>query len=181
MTAYSYNDTFLVVGAGSHAHRVAEAIYAAGGTVVGFTTTDASKSNEDDAFSSPSREPLSRALEQFPDAAVAVAVGATKARSEIIETVRRLGRRLPAVVHPAATVSPDSDIGEASVIFAGAVVEWRAAIGVGTIVEAQSVICHEARVGTMCHIQTGSIVGPRAQVPSETRTMIGDRILEGHS
>jgi hypothetical protein len=175
------NDTFLVVGAGSHAHRVAEAICATGGTVVGFATNDGFPIQHP---ASGAHEPilqLEQALQRFPDAAVVVAIGASDARRTIIESIRGLGRRLPPIVHPQATVSPRANIGESTVILAAGIVEWGAAVGAGTIIDVHAVVCHEARIGPMSHIQPGTIVGPRAEVPGGTTTEIGERILLAHA
>lgn len=174
-------DIFLIIGAGSHAHRVAEAICASGGTIVGFAKTDVptSESYGEAGWNQPLR--FDQALERFPEAAVVVGIGAIEPRSKIIESIRRLGRRLPPIVHPQSTVSPSAELGDGVVILPAAVVEWRATIGVGAIIDTHAIVSHEARIGAMSHIQTGTIVGPRAEVRPGTKTQIGERILEEHS
>src|SRR5690348_1854305 len=124
-------DTFLVVGAGSHAHRVAEAICANGGTIVGFATTDelSGGSYSETGSDQPLRFDL--ALERFPEAAVAVGIGAIDPRGKIIESIRRLGRRLPPIIHPHSTISPTAEVADGVVILSAAVIEWGAAVGVG--------------------------------------------------
>jgi UDP-3-O-[3-hydroxymyristoyl] glucosamine N-acyltransferase len=170
-------DPFLVLGAGSHAHRVAEAIYANGGTLLGFATTDGQSADLDGARAELTLR-VDHALQRYPDAAVVVAIGAVEPRSEIIESMRRLGRRLPAVVHPRAIVSPAAEVADGVVVLAAATIEYGAAVGLGAIIDVHSVICHEARIGAMTHIQPGTIIGPRVRVPARTRTQIGERILE---
>lgn len=172
------NDDFLVVGAGSHAQRIAEAIRANAGTILGFATTDRTPAEiVADTTACPIMN-LDQALERFPDAALVVAIGALEVRSVIVESIRRLGRRLPPIIHPRAIISPNAELAEGVVILPAAVVEWRAKVGRGAIIDTNAVICHEAQIGAMSHIQSGTIVGPRAQVSAGTKTRIGDRILE---
>jgi tetrahydrodipicolinate N-succinyltransferase len=174
-------DKFLIVGAGSHAHRVAEAIRANGDTVLGFATTVGQATrNHSESKPEPTLR-LEQALERFPDAAIVVAIGDTEARRTIVDSIRQRGRRLPPIVHPLAIISPSADVSDATVVLAGAVVEYQASVELGAIVDVHAVICHEARIGPMSHVQPGTIVGPRAQVPAGTKTGVGERILEAQA
>lgn len=172
------NDAVLIVGAGSHAQRVAEAICASGGAILGFATTDGPSIDGSGETKTEGTLRLDQALQQFPEAAIVVGIGGIEARARIIESMQGLGRRLPPIVHPLATISPVARLADGVVVLPGAVIEWQATVALGAIIDVHAVICHEAQIGAMSHIQAGAIIGPRAIVPARSKTRIGERILE---
>ena len=60
-----------------------------------------------------------------------VAIGDPVLRASWIKSLRTLGYKLPSIVHPSACVSPSVVLGDASVVFANAVIQSSTSIGVG--------------------------------------------------
>lgn len=70
---------------------------------------------------------------------IALAMGRCEARLRLAELARRSGYRLPALIHPRASVGTGVPIGEGSVLKAGAIVDVNASIGTVVIVSHASV------------------------------------------
>jgi len=65
---------------------------------------------------------------------------------------------LPVIIAPSASVSRHADIGEGSVVLAGARVNAGAKVGANCIINTGGIIEHDSVVCDHCHISTGSIV-----------------------
>ena len=78
---------------------------------------------------------------------------------------------LVCVIHPAALISPFSDIADGSFIAAAAVVGPNARIGMGVIVNHGAVIDHDVTVGAFSHIAPNATLGGGVKV--------GQRVLIG--
>ena len=111
----------VVVGAGSHAKVILEAIHAAGlGQVVGLIDPGADAAP---LFGIPvlgNDEILPRLRSEGLDSAV-IALGDNSLREQLGYRLRQLGFALPAVIHPSAFVSPTARVGNGVVIMARAV------------------------------------------------------------
>jgi len=161
----------VVVGAGGHAKAVLEAMAAAGGfRVVGLV---------DPAPAAPSLlgvpvlggdEALEGLLADGVTDAV-VALGANCVRERVGDRLRALGFRLPAVVHPAALVSPSARLGDGAVIMARAVVGTLAEVGELAIVNTGAIVEHDNRIGRAAHVAPGASLAGAVTV--------GDRALLG--
>ena len=95
---------------------------------------------------------------------VFVAIGRADVRQRLMARLGGRGWPLPALVHMAACVAPDAQLGEGVLVAAGAVVETAAVIGRGVIVDIGVLIDHECDVGAFCHLRPGEVLGPRTQV-----------------
>lgn len=92
---------------------------------------------------------------EMPDAhELFVAIGNAGARRRLME--RYKGKKFPVLIHPNAVVARDAEIGEGSVIMAGAVINPGAKIGRGAIVNTASSVDHDCVLGDYVHVAVGS-------------------------
>jgi sugar O-acyltransferase (sialic acid O-acetyltransferase NeuD family) len=148
----------IVIGAGGHARVVADALLAAGRTVLGFTDRDARLHGsqllglpvlgDDSALALHSREAVELALGLGT-------VGAnqdTLGRRLVQQTLQGQGWRMVSVRHPSAIVSAFAQVQPGAQLLANCVVQAGAVIGEGCIVNTAAVIEHDTEVGAFSHV-----------------------------
>lgn len=171
----------VVIGAGSHAKVVIEAIRACGGEVVGVIDRSPSTSHVLGAPVIGCDELLPRLRAQGLDSVV-VGLGQNTLRQRIGAQVRTLGFVLPTIVHPSALISPSAQLGDGAVVMARAVVGTEAAIGDLTIVNTGAVLDHDNRLAAAAHVAPGCalagnvLVGERALIGVGSAVRPGTRI-----
>ena len=94
-----------------------------------------------------------------------------RAREELTASVHGGGHAVATLVHPAAWVSPDAEVGPGSIVFPRAVVEPHASVGEGTILWSGSVVAHNTRIGAF------SFLAPNATVAGNAS--LGRRVFVG--
>lgn len=85
---------------------------------------------------------------------IIIAVGKAATRRKLMD--RDQGRCFPVLIHPSAVVADDVEIGEGTVVMAGAVINPGSKIGRGCIINTSSSIDHDCVIGDFCHISVGS-------------------------
>ena len=88
---------------------------------------------------------------------------------------------MPAVIHPKASVSSFSNIGDASFVAAQAVVAPLARVGVSVIVNHGAVIDHDCEVGDFTHIAPQAALGGGVKIGARVLIGSGARVLPGLS
>ena len=167
----------LVLGAGGHSRVVADLIRACGHRVVGFVDPDETKLGRPvgrtGAAVVATVEGLLDQIERggaLPAHATAVVPGVGLNGVRLREAMRLRELLAPALVHPAATVSPSAAIGSGSVVMPGALVNADAEIGQAVILNSGSVIEHDCSLADGVHVSPGAvlngavIVGARAWI-----------------
>lgn len=172
--------TILVIGAGGHAKVVIEALRAAGFDPVGLLDA---RPDAPALLGVPvlgGDDALPRLRAQGIEAAV-VALGANQARERAGEGLRALGFRLPAVVHPAAFVSPSARIEEGAVVMARAVVGTLAEIGPLAILNTGCVVEHDNRIGASAHIAPCAVLAGTVRIGARALVGVGAVVRPGVS
>ncbi len=150
-----------IFGTGAHARKVYHCATGSGYQVVAFV-------DENPAANAPM--PGERVLdadvlpEPAADDCMFVAIGRSDVRRRLMDRLAEQGWGLPALVHTAAWVAPDAQLGAGVLVAAGAVVETAAVIGRGAIVDIGVLVDHECDVGAFCHLRPGEVLGPRTRV-----------------
>jgi len=148
---------WLVIGAGGHGEVVADAIREAwaDASIAGHLDDDTAKHGSDvlgarvlGAIDS---------IAKWPHDAVALGIGDNGVRERLFARLSAT-ERLPAVVHPRAAVAKSARVGDASVLFAGAVVNAGATIGEGAIVNTGATVDHDCVLEPYAHVGPGSHV-----------------------
>lgn len=154
----------LVIGGGGHGRVTADALLAAGGTVVGFLDSDPGLKGRD-VLGLPvvgGDEALDDSL--FQDCLLANGIGGVgvggrpSMRRRMQERLERAGRVFVGVRHPAAIVSAFAVVDPTAQLFASSVVQPGARIGRGCIINTAAVVEHDCDVGAFTHCAPGSLV-----------------------
>jgi sugar O-acyltransferase (sialic acid O-acetyltransferase NeuD family) len=173
----------VVMGAGGHATVVASALLASGVTVIGFL--DKAPASEpfafrgltvigaDDAMPELARDPDLR----FVCGVGGVGSNATR-RAAFLRAVAS-GLRPMTVVHPAAYVDPDAQIGDGSFIGVGAIVNAGCRLGVNVIINTGAIVEHHGRIGDHVHVATGAVLCGSVRLDDESHVGAGATIRQG--
>jgi sugar O-acyltransferase (sialic acid O-acetyltransferase NeuD family) len=108
-----------------------------------------------------------------------IAMGDNALRKKFAEHARSLGLRLPVLIHPNAYVSPSAQLGEGTVVMAGAVVSAHAKLGELCIVNTRAAIDHDCELGDCVHLGPGSTLTGNVTVGNETLIGAGSTVLPG--
>ncbi len=178
----------IVVGAGGHAAVVADALLAAGRTVLGFVDGDPAKSGTrvlglpvlgDDAALDAHRGHGVELANGIGGPGSAASVGQGTLRRRVQQRLSAAGWTFAAVRHPGAIVSPSAELGPSTQVLAGAVVQPCAQVGDGAIVNTRAVVEHHAQVGAYAHIAPGAVLCGEVQVGEETHVGAGAVVRQG--
>ena len=102
---------------------------------------------------------------------IIVAISDNGARLRIANSMRGLGGQFFTAMHPTAYVSAEADVGDGSVLAAGAVVGPDATVGSHCYIGPRAVVDRDAVVEAGVWVSAGAIVGPDARVG--VRAMLG--------
>jgi sugar O-acyltransferase (sialic acid O-acetyltransferase NeuD family) len=112
-----------------------------------------------------------------PADAFVVAIGDNETRAGVSHECRLAGRKLVSILHPHSSVAHDVDIGEGTMISAGAVVVTAARIGSGVILNTGCSVDHHTDVGDFVHIAPGVHIGGEVSIGRLTLVGIGAVVL----
>jgi UDP-perosamine 4-acetyltransferase len=157
----------LILGAGGHARPVIEALRAMGVEPAGLLDDATGGSILGVEVVGPIR---SLAERRMPGLSAVIAIGDNGTRARLGALCVSLGVALPAVIHPAAFVSPSARIAEGAQVMARAVIGPGATVGALALVNTGAIVEHDCAVGDGAHLGPGVVlcggvtVGARALV-----------------
>lgn len=102
----------------------------------------------------------------------------TTHRSMFIEQAAQNGLRFATLVHPAATVSKRSEVGEGSILGPACVVGAHTTLGPHVIVNRGALIGHHTTIGRFCSIQPGANVAGACSIGEATYVGMGALVLD---
>ena len=136
----------VIIGAGGHAHVIADIIKAEGNNVVAFL---------DDDLSQPDCVGIVSDHKKYNDCEFVIGIG----NADIRESFSRLNLKWHTAVHPSAIISESAKIGEGTVIMPNAVINARATIGRHCIINTGAIIEHDNVIGDYSHVSVGAALG----------------------
>jgi len=172
----------VVYGAGGHARAVLELMErSAINPIVGIVDDNPELWNTKiDGISVVGNiEKLGHLIKVLHARRAAIAVGDNVLRKKFGDHARSLGLRLPVLVHPAAYVSPKAQLGDGTVVMAGAVVGAHARIGELGIVNTRASVDHDCCLGDAVHIAPGVTLAGNVTVGNHTLVGVGACVLPG--
>ncbi len=105
------------------------------------------------------------------DSDVFVAIGNPKIREKILTQIEIVGKHIPTLVHPNASIAENVSLGKGTVVVAGAVVNPGAVIGRGCIINTCASVDHDCEVADFVHVSVGAHVAGTVTIGA--RTWIG--------
>jgi acetyltransferase EpsM len=109
---------------------------------------------------------------------VLLGVGDNRARLRIANEVEARGLTLGTVVHPAASIGDDVELGAGVFVGAGAVVNAGASVGRAAIVNSNAVVEHHCRVEEGAHVAPGALLAGNVKVGKLAWVGIGAVVIE---
>lgn len=143
------NKKLIIIGAGGHGRVCAEAAELAGFRDIAFL-------DDKKVEGLPVIGTLNDIEKYTGECCFFVAIGDNSLRKKILKNVKELGGELASIIHPFSSVSKSAEIGEGTVIMAGAVVQANAKIGDGVIINTCSSVDHDCVVGNWTHVAVGA-------------------------
>lgn len=107
------------------------------------------------------------------------ALGSINIRNVIYSKLKRIGFKLPVLIHKYAVVSPYTYIEEGTCVMAGVIVNAGAYIGKNCIINTGSVIEHDCKIGDNIHISPNVSLSGGTKVGNNTHIGIGSSIIQG--
>jgi sugar O-acyltransferase (sialic acid O-acetyltransferase NeuD family) len=171
-------EKIFVFGAGGHAKVVIDAIEREGLHLIAWVCDDAVEKHGTQLMKYEivgGREAL--LTRKAESGAGVVAIGDNGDRMKIASWLVERGCRLAAVVHPAAAVGRDVEIGEGTVVMAGCVINSGARVGRNVIVNTGATIDHDCEIADGVHIGPGSHLCGNVAIGSATLIGAGTTIV----
>jgi sugar O-acyltransferase (sialic acid O-acetyltransferase NeuD family) len=109
---------------------------------------------------------------------VLLGVGDCAARLRLADESQALGFELGTVVHPAAVVASDVELGAGSFVAAGAVINPAARIGRAAIVNTNAVVEHHCELADGVHVSPGALLAGAVKVGRLSWIGIGAVVIE---
>ena len=171
----------VLIGAGGHAKVVLEAVRAAGRfEAVGLVDPHPPAPHVLGLAVLGDDDVLAALRRQGVEAAV-VALGDNGLREKVAVRLQALGFALPAIVHPAALVSPSARIGAGTVVMARAVIGTETRIAELAIINTGAVIDHDNEIGMAAHVAPGAVLAGTVRVGARALVGVGSAVRPGIS
>jgi sugar O-acyltransferase (sialic acid O-acetyltransferase NeuD family) len=118
-------------------------------------------------------------LEECPEMMIAIgSEGDMSVRQRYYARLRAAGFHFPVLVHPSAYVSPESVIGDGTVIQYNAVVHPFVRIGANCVVSSAAIIAHDSVIHDNVYVGPGAIVNGSVAVGGDTFLGAGAIVIQ---
>lgn len=172
--------SLIIIGSGGHARVVTRLAFLDGHfDVVGAVDRDRRSNGEkvDSTVVVGTLDDLP-AYRQKGIEAAAISFGDNNERSEMAARLLEMGYQLPSLIHPSANVETTAEIGDGTIVCAGAIIGTEVSIGTGCIINTGAIIDHESRIGSFSHVGPGCRLAGRVTVGDLTFVGIGTVVKE---
>ena len=150
----------VILGAGGHAHVIADIVSSQGDKVIAFL--------DDDCINKKCSGPISDYV-KYSDCEFIIGVGNTDVR----EKLSSLNVVWHTAIHHSAIISPTASIGVGTVIMPGVVINSSSAIGNHCIINTGAIIEHDNVIKDFAHISVGVRLGGTVEIGEKTWIGIG--------
>lgn len=172
----------VVVGGGGHAKVLIGEIKRLGGFKIrGYVALEDTGKILDIPFLGTDMT-LSLLISEEPDCMAAIGIGSiepSEKRKNVYDHIVDLGFRCPPLVSNRACVGEDVIIGDAAVVFAGAVINPGTHLGCGCIINTNATIEHDCRIDEFSHIAPGATLSGNVHIGAFTLVGTGASVRQG--
>lgn len=170
----------IIVGAGSHA-RVIASLLASMSDIEVAGVADRTDCNFGEMIGKYSIiatfDHLSEWLEKGITGA-ALALGNNNDRADMFFKMKAMGFHILTLIHPAALIERDVQMGEGVVVCAGAILCTQVKVGDNVLINTGAIIDHECVIASHAHIGPGSRLAGRVNIGEKTFVGIGATVKE---
>lgn len=107
------------------------------------------------------------------EADIFVAVGNNEIREKVQNELALAGARIPVLIHPAAIIGGEVEVGIGTVIMAGVVINSATKIGRGCIINTAATVDHDNRIADYVHVSPGAHLAGMVEIGKKTWIGIG--------
>jgi sugar O-acyltransferase (sialic acid O-acetyltransferase NeuD family) len=112
-------------------------------------------------------------------AAFTIAIGSPAGRESVVRRFEERGHHGATLIHPLATVGPESRIDEGAVICAGVQISTNVTIGRHVHVNPNATIGHDALLGEFTSINPGAVISGDVRIEERVLVGAGAVVLQG--
>jgi len=117
-------------------------------------------------------------LEKDPECKFICGIGNNQMRRKLIIKLKIPDDNWATVIHPAAEISPNAEIGNGTAIMSRAVIQTGAVVENHVIINSGAIIEHDSVIGAFSHIAPGVVTGGGVKVGKEVFVGLGARIRD---
>ena len=174
----------VILGAGGHAQVIADTLMRA--QEVGVAWELVGFLDDDPALAGHQRLGLRilgklSMLFQIDHSGCVIGIGDNRVRERVFTQLIASRERLISVIHPHATIAPDTRIGVGVVVFAGVVVNTGSVIGNNVVLNTGCTVDHHNIIGSHTHIAPGAHLGGDVKIGEGALSVIGATIMPQRS
>lgn len=172
----------VVVGAGGHGQVLADALQAAGVSVLGFVDPSAVAGDRVaglPVFGGDAWLSLDGGYDLVNGLGGSGEARSRGRRRAVQQALEATGFRFIGVRHPSALVSRGADVGPGVQLMAGCVVQTGARIGSGAIINTGAIVEHGCQIGDFSHCATGAILCGDVSVGEDAHIGAGAVVRQG--
>lgn len=105
-------------------------------------------------------------------------IGSYELRKKIYSNLRRIGFRLPVIIHPKTTIAGDVQLEEGAFIAAGAIINPGTKIGKNVIINTRASVDHDCEIGDFVHIAPGVTLSGSVKVKEGAHIGTGASVIQ---
>ncbi len=105
-------------------------------------------------------------------------IGNPDLRISLFNKVKKIGFKLPNVIHPCSVVSESSKLGEGNYIGPGAIINAGVRIGSNCIINTGAIIEHDCRIADFAHIASGAALSGGVSIKRCSHIGTGASIIQ---
>ncbi len=171
------HDKLMIVGVNGHGKVVADIALATGQYKEITFLCNFDKKTECMGFPIVGRN--ADAVRFIDEADFVVAIGDLETRKKLTEDLSSYGASFATLIHPSAVLGSRVQIGEGTVVMAGAIIQAESVIGKSCIINTASSVDHNCRVGDYSHVAVGARLCGMVTVGSEVWIGASATVING--
>ena len=166
----------LIIGAGGHAKVIADMILRQGMQVLGFLDDNPLLIGQE-IFNLPVLGKIDTWKSYKPNGLV-IGIGDNAIRRKIVQNLESSNPPWRTVIHPNAVIATAVQLGEGSVVMAGAIINVDTIVGKHSIINTGATVDHDCRIGDFVHIAPGANLAGDVHVDDGTFLGIGSSVIQ---